>query len=460
MANKKSKSYESLRDFPSVEILSGHPAFASYIEDLTRPMVVGVVKSTIVSMKEKFRKDPKTVGEDDLITAIDRELGRLRKQVLTPVINGAGIIIHTNLGRSPLSEKMIRNALDMVTGYSNLEYDLESGRRGKRGMMIERLLATLCGTESGTLVNNNAAALFVILNSLANRKEVIISRGELVQIGGGFKIPEIMAKSGARLVEVGTTNRTSIDDYRQAITDRTRMILKVHRSNFAQMGFVEETPVKELADLCAENRLISVHDLGSGLVAFPPSVDISAEPSIGDSVHAGIDLTCFSGDKLLGGPQAGLIVGRSDLVVKIKKNPLFRVMRCDKLAFAITAQVLTSYINDTQYESIPIWEMITVPVTDLKIRGENILSACPGRDMVLAATKAFLGGGSTPAQTIPSLALSLRSELKVNTLAKRFRSWAPPIIGRVENDDFLIDLRTIPAEQDRVLIEAINGILG
>ena len=317
----------------------------------------------------------------------------------------------------------------------------------------------LAGSESSTVVNNNAAALLLILNSLANRKEVIISRGELVQIGGGFKIPDIMAKSGARLVEVGTTNRTSIEDYRQAVTDRTRMILKVHRSNFVQVGFVEETSIKELAELCRERNIISVHDLGSGLVAFPDKVDISAEPNIAESVHAGADLTCFSGDKLLGGTQAGLIAGKRELINRIKKNPLFRTMRCDKLAFAVTAQVLKAYIENRQFEEIPIWRMITAPVTELKIRGEKILSACPGKDMVLMATQAFLGGGSTPAQSIDSLAVSMRSKIKVNTLAKRFRSYAPPIIGRVENDDFLLDLRSIPSEQDDIIIEAIKAIL-
>ncbi|MCP4570164.1 MAG: L-seryl-tRNA(Sec) selenium transferase [FCB group bacterium] len=459
MTSKSQQPYSGLRDFPSVEILSGHVAFSSYYDDLTRPVVVQVVRQTVAALKEKFRTGNNTIGETELIKTVVSELDRYRQQVLQPIINGAGIIIHTNLGRSPLSEDMIIKALPAVTGYSNLEYDLSGGRRGKRGLMIERLLATLCGTESGTLVNNNAAALFIILNSLANRKEVIISRGELVQIGGGFKIPDIMAKSGARLVEVGTTNRTSIDDYRQAVTERTRMILKVHRSNFAQVGFVEETPIKELAELCRERNIISVHDLGSGLVVFPDQVDISAEPNIAESVHAGADLTCFSGDKLLGGMQAGLIAGNKELIGRIKKNPLFRTMRCDKLAFAVTAQVLKAYIENRQFEMIPIWRMITTPVTELKIRGEKILSACPGKDMVLTATQAYLGGGSTPAQSIDSLAVSMRSKIKVNILAKRFRSYAPPIIGRVENDDFLLDLRSIPSEQDDIIIEAIKAIL-
>jgi len=378
---------------------------------------------------------------------------------LEPVINGSGIIIHTNLGRSPIPRAMIDGAMDMATGYSNLEFNLATGKRGKRGILVEKLLATLCGTEAGTLVNNNAAALFVILNTLANRKEVIISRGELVQIGGGFRIPDIMIKSGARLVEVGTTNRTALDDYAGAITPRTSMILKVHRSNFTQEGFVEETSLTDLAGLCKKNDIILVHDLGSGLISFPPGIKITGEPNVFESVRSGADLTCFSGDKLLGGVQAGLIAGRADMVNRIKKNPLFRALRCDKLVFSITTQVLASYLKGTQFDDIPIWRMIAIPETELKKRGEAIMKACPSKDLVLIATHAYLGGGSTPGQTIPSLAVSIRSSLSPTVLAKRFRTHKPPVIGRVENEDFLIDLRTITPEQDATIIDIINELV-
>lgn len=459
MGADSSQSFTSLRDFPSVEVFSGIPEFAAYVESLTRPVIVEVVRNIIAEYKEKFAAGDKAVSEVHLRRAVIAELDRLTHLQLTPVINGTGIIIHTNLGRAPISEDMIRSALDMAAGYSNLEFDLFSGKRGKRGVLVERLLALMCDAESGTLVNNNAAALFVILNTLAYRKEVLISRGELVQIGGGFRIPDIMRKSGVKLVEIGTTNRTSLADYADAVTDRTRMVLKVHRSNFTQAGFVEETSLPDLAAFCREKNLILTHDLGSGLMAFPPGIDIPNEPDVISSVRAGADVTCFSGDKLLGGAQAGLIVGGRDLIAKIKKNPLFRTIRCDKLVFSISTQVFVAYLRGTQFSDIPIWRMITVPEAELKKRGEAIRAACPGPEIALRATGAYLGGGSTPGETIPSLALVMRSGIGPNALAKQFRRYSPPIIGRVEDDDFLLDLRTIPPEKDELLIKAIREIL-
>jgi len=460
MMNKKSKSFTGLRDFPSVEVLSGDAAFSSYLTILPRPLVVNTVKSVINDLKERFRNGDKTIGMDNLIDGVKEELRQLSHLKMVPLINGTGIIIHTNLGRAPLPPAMLQHAIEISCGYSNLEYDVKNGRRGGRGVFVENLLASLCEAPAGTVVNNNAAALFVILNTLAMRREVIISRGELVQIGGGFRIPEIMVRSGVKLVEVGTTNKTSIKDYSRAITPRTKMILKVHRSNFTQTGFVEETDLKELHTLCRERELLLVHDLGSGLVAFPNTVKLAYEPCVMNSVRDGADLICFSGDKLLGGPQAGLIVGNKDLISKLKKNPLYRTIRCDKLTFSLMEQVLSAYLNGTQYKDLPIWQMIVTPVTDLKMRGEKIIAACSGKDIVLSACEAYLGGGTTPSQTIPSLALSLRDKTGPNELAKRFRSYCPPIIGRVDCNDFLIDLRTIPPEKDGLLIEAIDRLLG
>lgn len=451
--------FESLRDFPSVEIAAGFSEFESYISRLSRPLVVETIQGAIERFKSEFREKNKPCGRQDLVRGVVKDLQRLDSLNLTPVLNGTGIVIHTNLGRSPLAPEVIQQALPMLTGYSNLEFNLLNGKRGKRGVLVEKLLAALCETEGGTIVNNNAAALFIILNTLANRKEVIISRGELVQIGGGFKIPEIMSRAGAKLVEVGTTNRTSIDDYKEAITERTRMILKVHRSNFVQKGFVAEASIRDVAELCREHDIISVNDLGSGLLSFPPGVHITDEPDIRGSVRGGADITCFSGDKLLGSTQAGLIAGKADLVAKIKKNPLFRAIRCDKIVFSITTQVLASYLSGTQNEDIPIWKTITIPVTALKLRGEKILSAVGKKDIILRATQALLGGGTTPDKTIPSLALSIRPSIQPNALAKKFREYDPPIIGRVEDEEFYIDLRTIPEEKDGIIISAINDLV-
>lgn len=459
MVNKKAQPLGSLRDFPAVEVLAGHPDLAPFIETLTRPVVVNVVRDVTAGCKERFQAGETSMTLDEVVGAVVSELARMQNLALTPVLNATGIIVHTNLGRAPISEAMMTKAMVVAAGYSNLEFDIGQGGRGGRGAIIEHLLATLCETEGGAIVNNNAAALFIILNTLANRREVVISRGELVQIGGGFRIPDIMTRSGVRLTEVGTTNRTTLDDYRQAVSDKTAMILKVHRSNFAQSGFVEETSLKELAGLCREHDLLLVHDIGSGLFGFPETIRITDEPTIPESVRAGADLTCFSGDKLLGGAQAGLIAGRRDLIAKIKKNPLFRILRCDKLVFSLTAQVLASYLHGRQFIDIPVWQMITIPVTDLKLRGEKIITACPGKDIVLAATEAYIGGGTTPGRTIPSLALSLRSRIKANSLADKFRAWRPPIIGRVQDNDFLLDLRTIPSDRDDLLATAINTIV-
>jgi len=459
MDNRPSKPFASLRDFPSVEIFAGYPELASYVDVLTRPLVIDVVKGIIGDHKEIFRAGGKKVSHASLLKAAATELDRLLLLRLAPVVNATGIIIHTNLGRAPLSETMIRGAIGMAAGYSNLEFSLAAGRRGKRGILAEKLLALMCGAEGGAIVNNNAAALFIILNTFAFRKEVIISRGEPVQIGGGFRIPDIMRKSGVKLVEVGTTNRTSLEDYREAVTDRTRMILKVHRSNFAQTGFVEETSPADLVGLCRERSLVLTHDLGSGLMSFPPEIEITDEPDVIGSVRAGVDLTCFSGDKLLGGAQSGLIAGNQELIAKIKKNPLFRTIRCDKLAFAINTQVFASYLRGSQFEDIPIWKMIAAPESELKTRGEKIRTLCGKDNIALAATGAFLGGGSTPGQTVPSLALAVRSSIRPSALAKKFREYDPPIIGRVENDEFLLDLRTVPPEKDDVLVAAIREIV-
>lgn len=451
--------YESLSQFPSVEIFAHHPSLKKYFDRLPQPIIIDIVRQSLGELKKRFKRDGKAIKERELVSETKTRLEGALRYEIKRVINGTGIIIHTNLGRSPIPIKIVSQALSEATGYCNLEYDLKTGGRGRRGQLAENFLAKLCKTDGATLVNNNAAALFIILNSLASRKEVIISRGELVQIGGGFKIPEIMKKSGARLVEVGTTNRTSIEDYRQAITERTGMILKVHRSNFVQEGFVAEASLSDLASLCREKNIISVNDLGSGLLNFPRGIKIKDEPRLSDSVRSGFDLTCFSGDKLLGSVQAGMIVGQSELVAKIKKNPLFRTMRCDKLTFSIVTGVLQSYLNNQQFEEIPIWQMISIPLPELKLRGEKILKETGRSDIILAATRAYLGGGSTPERSIPSLALSLNLSGNPNRLASEFRSSDPPIIGRVENDRFLIDLRTIPAEFDSELIKAIKKIV-
>lgn len=459
MSKNKSKQFSNLRDFPSVEILSGEPQIRQYDDIVPKPLVLKLIKEAIAQEKEIFRGGDKSITREKLIDAICDKINQLAHQNLRPVINGTGIIIHTNLGRSPLAHNHLTDAIEMACGYSNLEYNTYSGKRGKRGILAESLLSSLCGTESGTMVNNNAAALFVILNTLANRKEVIISRGELVQIGGGFKIPEIMTRAGVKLIEVGTTNRTSLSDYRKAITSKTKMILKVHRSNFIQSGFVEETSVKDLAGLCRKHDILLTHDLGSGLMALPKDLKIKNEPVISEAIRGGADLTCFSGDKLLGAVQAGLIVGEQKLIKKIKSNPIFRTIRCDKISFAVMAKVLSIYLQGDQFEEMPIWKMISSTPAELKKRGESILASLGMKNIILRASRAYLGGGSTPEQSIPSLSLSIKIKSNPNKLAASFREYSIPIIGRVENDEFLIDLRTVFPQQDGDIVAAITQLV-
>jgi len=460
MPNKDELIIASLRDFPSVEVLAGHPKLIPWLKMLPRPLIIAGIQDVIAGRKKEFAQREAPLALADLIAAIESELKSLKARDLRTVVNGTGIIIHTNLGRAPLSASMLESAATIASGYTNLEYDLGGGARGGRGAYVEKLISAVCGTESGTIVNNNAAAVFLILNTLANRKEVIISRGELVQIGGGFRIPEIMTKAGVKLVEVGTTNRTTAPDYEAAITAKTALILKVHRSNFTQSGFTEETPLAQLTEICHAHSLPLVHDLGSGLINPPTGISLPTEPTLSDSVRSGADMTCFSGDKLLGGVQSGLIAGRLDLILQIKKNPLFRAVRCDKLVFALTGQVLAAYLNGTQGSEIPVWRLMSITETDLKLRGERIVETCRGKDIVLRATLAFPGGGSAPEESIPSLAVSIRDvKRSANNLARRFRDFDPPIIGRVENDDFLVDLRTLFPEQDNILISAITQII-
>jgi L-seryl-tRNA(Ser) seleniumtransferase len=460
MPNNNDFIIASLRDFPAVEVLANHDTLVVWLKKLPRPLIITGIQEVIAEFKNGFAQREKPLTFADLIASIESELKALKALDLRTVVNGTGIIIHTNLGRAPLPASMLESAAAIASGYTNLEYDLGGGARGGRGAYVEKLISATCGTEAGTIVNNNAAAVFLILNTLANRQEVIISRGELVQIGGGFRIPEIMTKAGVKLVEVGTTNRTTGQDYETAITTKTAMILKVHRSNFTQGGFTEETPLAKLAGICRAHSLPLVHDLGSGLMNLPSDVSLPNEPTVSESVRSGADLTCFSGDKLLGGVQSGLIAGRQEFVQRIKKNPLFRAVRCDKLAFALTGQVLAAYLNGTHGNDVPVWRLMCISVTDLKLRGEQIVQACRGRDIVLRATLAFPGGGSAPEESIASLAVSIRdAKRSANNLSRRFRDFDPPIIGRVENDDFLVDLRTLFPEQDEILISAITQIL-
>ncbi|SHO51687.1 L-seryl-tRNA(Sec) selenium transferase [Desulfopila aestuarii] len=378
------------------------------------------------------------------------------------VINGTGVIVHTNLGRSLLPDAALE-ALGMVGGYySNLEFDLETGRRGSRYSLVEDLICELTGAESAIVVNNNAAAVLLVLDTLAKGTEVIVSRGQLVEIGGSFRIPDVMAKSGADLVEVGATNRTHLHDYEQAITERTSMLLKVHTSNFRMIGFTSEVSGEDLSALAKKHGLVTMEDLGSGSLLDLSPYGLEKEPTVQEAVKAGIDVVTFSGDKLLGGPQAGVIVGSREVIGKVKKNPLNRALRIDKFTLAALETILRYYYDtNNALESIPTLKMLTEHPDIIKERAEaitgKIRNDLSGQcDVTIGATVSKVGGGAMPECKLASWAVELQPKtMSISMMEKSFRQLRMPIIGRVESEKFLLDARTI---QDREISELADLI--
>jgi L-seryl-tRNA(Ser) seleniumtransferase len=385
---------------------------------------------------------------------------------LRPVINATGVILHTNLGRAPLAAAALQHVANVSQGYSNLEFDLASGERGKRDVHVNRLLTKLLSTAerevSTIVVNNNAAAVLLALNSLAEGGEVIVSRGELVEIGGSFRIPDVMLKSGAVLREVGATNRTRIADYEAAITDRTRLLLRVHRSNFQIVGFTEQPSLDELTALARKHHIPVMEDLGSGEIFDLRQVGVRGEPMIADSLRAGVDIVTYSGDKLLGGPQAGLISGAPALVAKIRANPLFRALRIDKMFYAVLEATLLAYLRE-DYDSIPTLRMMRLAEEEIAKRAEQIVRAVrissPDLEIESVATRSVLGGGAAPGATLPSRAVAIRSpRVTADEFRQRLRSYDPPIIARVEDGRVLLDPRTIEPANDAIIVSALISI--
>lgn len=378
---------------------------------------------------------------------------------LRPVINATGVLLHTNLGRAPLASGAVEAAARVSAGYSNLEYDLAQGARGHRHTHAERLLTDLTGAESALVVNNNAAAALLVLAALASGREVIVSRGELVEIGGGFRVPEVLAQSGAVLREVGTTNRTRINDYAAAIGDHTAALLRVHRSNFRIEGFAEQPALADLSALGRTFGLPVVEDQGSGwLGAGDLPEALRHEPSIADSLQAGVDLVLFSGDKLLGGPQAGIIVGRTALIERVRRHPLLRAVRADKLVYAALEATLALWAQPAQRERLPVWRMLTAAMEDIDRRARTLASALGPSGIQCRILDGFstTGGGSAPASRLPTRLLAVRKPgLSAAEFEQRLRESDPPVIGRIEHDEVLLDLRTVAADED----VALEGVL-
>lgn len=416
----------------------------AHLRGLPHAVLVEEVRRAIDAARADIRRG----AQDGLAVdqRVEQSLAALLRPSLRAVINATGVVLHTNLGRAPLAPVALH------AGYSNLEYDLAIGRRGKRDVHAGRLLQALLGAP-GIVVNNNAAAVFLALHELAAGYEVVVSRGELIEIGDGFRIPDIMARSGAILREVGTTNRTSIEDYRAAINERTRLLLRVHPSNFRIQGFTAQPSLRELAALARESGVPLYEDLGSGCVMDLREFGVE-EPRVQESLAAGVDLVSFSGDKLLGGPQAGIVAGRPELVSRLRRNPLFRALRADKLIYQVLETTLRNLLLE-QWDAVPALRMIRQTKDAIRSRAERLLERVPG---ILLEGESVAGGGSTPGQTLPTWLIAVDAP-DVIRAEGRLRQGDPPVIARIERDQLLIDLRTVSPEEEDALVAAIGVAL-
>ena len=413
--------------------------------------------------RESIRAGEPTPSFEDVVAHTQELLAQQRATDLRPVINATGVLIHTNLGRSPLGARQLEAVARLAGGYSNLEYDVEAGARSSRYEHASRLLTTLTGAEAALVTNNNAAAVLLTLAALCAQGEVLISRGELVEIGGEFRIPDVMTLSGARLVEVGTTNRTRFSDYSSALTERTSAILKVHPSNYRVVGFTASVAARDLAQLARDRRVAFIHDLGSGLVSAPKGTAWEAEPSVDVALSDGADIITFSGDKLLGGPQAGVILGRAELIARIARHPLLRAVRVDKMTLAALEETLKAHVEGRALD-LPLWSMALTPTQDLERRAARLAvhlsDAVTGLKAEARPSAALTGGGSLPGEQLGSWAVSLDHGWKsAAELDRALRHGEIPVIGRIENDRLLLDLRAIPPELDTRLEEAVKSAL-
>jgi len=450
------------------------PAVSSLVESCGHDSVVDAARVVLGRIRQEITSGPLDTNGLELALsglrdAVEKQLRHALSYSLRPVINATGVILHTNLGRAPLGDVAMEHIRETATSYSNLEFDLAAGVRGKRDVHVDRLFRRLLSEEvkskgagvSTIVVNNNAAAVLLALNTLAEGGEVVVSRGELVEIGGSFRIPDVMAKSGAILREVGTTNRTRISDYEQAITERTRLLLRVHRSNFEITGFTEQASATELVAMAHRRGIPLMEDLGSGALLDLSSIGIEGEPGVLDSLRCGVDIVTYSGDKLLGGPQAGLISGGSELIARMRSNSLFRALRVDKLIYAALEATLLAYVR-RDHDAIPALRMMRLTKNEIGARAEKLAAGmnAPKLKVEVVDGESILGGGSAPSSVLPTRLLALTCEnLSGDELASYLRGSEPPIIARVEEGRVLLDLRTVFPEQDAAVVAALGRIV-
>ena len=430
------------------------------VEEHGHDLVVAAIREVLEEARRGIVAGMARPGIAALVDSVAERVAASLRPTLCPVINATGVIIHTNLGRAPLSAEA-REAMEAVArGYSNLEFDLEVGRRGSRYVHAEELLCRLTGAEAALVVNNNAGAVLLMLTALAKGKEVIISRGQLVEIGGGFRIPEVMAQSGAHLVEVGTTNRTYIEDYEEAITENTAALMRAHHSNFRMTGFVHEPKLSELVELGRERGLLVLDDLGSGALLDTSAYGLAHEPTLQESLAAGVDLVSSSCDKLLGGPQGGIILGRRELIARLRRHPLTRALRVDKTTLAGLQATLLHYLEGKAPQKVPVWRMIATPLEEIEKRARAWAEGLAdlGVDVNVVDGESAVGGGSLPGETLPTRLLAIKG-VPLDELARRLRTGEPAVVGRIERDMLLFDPRTVLPAEDEALLQALRRAL-
>lgn len=447
---------DPFRALPSVDELAQNHTLRGYELKVGRAIVIDAIRAQLDAARADIRAGHPAPIPALLIDAITERIERSIRPGLRYVINATGVILHTNLGRAPLSPDALQAIQDAASGYSNLEYDLDGGERGSRYVHAEELIKKLTGAEAALVVNNNAAAVMFILRAFAEQRAVIVSRGQLVEIGGGFRVPDVLAQSGAVMVEVGTTNRTRLVDFENAITPQTALLLDVHPSNFRVIGFTEEVTLDEMAALAHQRHLLAVDDLGSGALLDTAQYGLAHEPLPQESLRAGADLVTFSGDKLLGGPQAGIIAGKQEFVTRLKTHPLARAMRVDKLTLAALQATLLHYLKNEAAQKIPVWQMISAAPGALETRADAWCAEWRrgGLDALVVDALSTVGGGSLPGQVLPTRAVALRVP-SPDALVRALRENNPPIVARIENDAVLIDPRTILPHDEQALLKGV-----
>jgi L-seryl-tRNA(Ser) seleniumtransferase len=449
------------RRLPAIDSLLGHPEIARLVGEFGRSFVVDVARALLAEARQAIGQGEPAPAPDGWPVMVANRLARQILPTLRPTINATGVIVHTNLGRAPLSQAA-RQAVSAVSrGYSNLEYDLETGERGSRYDHTRSLLCELTGAEDALVVNNNAGAVYLVLAALCQGQEVVISRGQLVEIGGGFRIPDVLRQSGAHLVEVGTTNRTHLWDYAQALGPQTAALMRVHSSNFHQLGFVTAPELADMVTLAHSHRpeggsrTLIVDDLGSGTLLDTAIFGLEREPMVQESLAAGTDIVTFSGDKLLGGPQAGLILGRAESIATVRRHPMTRALRVDKMTLAALEATLRSYQRGMATQEIPVWKMLSAPPEELEHRAKAWQANLQGLQAVVLPGESTIGGGSLPGETLPTFLLALPIP-SPDEMAARLRQADPPLICRIQRDHLVFDPRTVLAEQETALLEIIT----